>query len=308
MFGSQMLRPELNTPAWDHTAAFAPPAFPRYFNPSSTMPPLIIRNKLALGYALAVAVIADVLFALWSSEPRSEGKPLSYWLDQLPTLVVSSSGQAGIGNLQYVSYSNRPKPAEAPSLFESHSPPASPSNLELFPYLDEFRPSPVVFRPFAPQSADHVFSSFLLPPDPQRSLKFQLSNRSIEPRHSRALFAVLAVGHKSLPTLLHRLQARDKDDAITRAVRAMRQWAIKQHLMRAGPAPPPPDVRRGQAALAIVRLGDIAKPLLPAIVRLAKAHPDPGVRASALDVLRCLASADYAQITGQTNAFSASAH
>jgi hypothetical protein len=272
------------------------------------MRPLIIRNKLALGYSLAVALVAGVLFVLWPREPRYDGKPLSYWLDQLPTLVVSPSGQAGIGNLQYVSYSNRPKPAEAPSLFEASSIPSSLSNLQFFPYLDEFQRSPVVFQPSAPRRPEHAFSSFLLPPDPQSSVKSELFNTSIEPRHSRALFAVVAVGQKSLPTLLHRLQGRDKHDAITRTVQTLRQWAIRQHLMRAGPVPSPPAVRRGQAALAIVRLGDVAKPLLPAIARLAKAHPDPGVRASALDVLRCLSPADCAQIMGQTSTFSASAH
>src|SRR3974390_2717025 len=110
---------------------------------------VIIRNKLALGHALTVALVAGVLFAFWPREPRYEGKPLTYWLDQLPTLVVSSSGQAGIGNLQYVSYSNRPTP-EAPSLFESRSLPSSSSNLEFFPYLDEFRRSAVGFKTVSP--------------------------------------------------------------------------------------------------------------------------------------------------------------
>jgi hypothetical protein len=272
------------------------------------MRPLMIRNKLVLGYGLGVVVAAGVLFALWSREPRYEGKPLSFWLNQLPTLVVSPSGQTGIGNLQNSSYSLRPKPAEAPSLFEASSVPPSLSSLEFFPYLDELRPSPVVFQPFAPRRPDHAFSSFLLPPEPQSSVKTELFNIWIEPRHSRALFAVLAVGQKSLPTLLHRLQARDKHDAVTRTVQTVRQWAIKQHLMRAGPVAPPPDVRRGQAALAIVQLGDVAKPLLPGVLRLARTHYDPGVRASARDVLLCLSPADYAQIVGQTNAFSASAH
>jgi hypothetical protein len=271
---------------------------------------IIIRNKLAFGYALAVALIAGVLFAVWPKEPRYEGKPLSYWLDQLPTLVVSSSGQPGIGigNLRYVSYSNRPEPAEAPSLFESRSLPSSSSNLEFFPYLDGFRRSTGGFETVAPRRPDDAFSGLLLHPPPLSSQKSQVFKMSVEPEYSRALFAVLVVGQRSLPTLLSRLQARDKDDAVTRAVQTIRRWAIKQHLMRAGPAPPPPAVRRGQAALAIVKLGEVAKPFLPAIVRLAKAHPDAGVRASALDVLRCLSPADYAQVTGQANALSASVY
>ena len=60
-----------------------------------------------------------------------------------------------------------------------------------------------------------------------------------------------------------------------------------------------------QAVTAFLQLGDTAKPALPDVIKLAKSDPDPGVRASALEVLRRLSPADYAQVTGQTNMVSA---
>jgi hypothetical protein len=59
------------------------------------------------------------------------------------------------------------------------------------------------------------------------------------------------------------------------------------------------------AVAALTQLGDTAKPILPDIIKVAKTDPDPGVRASAVEVLRRLSPADYAQITGQTNVVSA---
>jgi HEAT repeat protein len=61
---------------------------------------------------------------------------------------------------------------------------------------------------------------------------------------------------------------------------------------------------RNQALFAVVDLGDNCKPILPALVSLAKTDSDPGVRASALEALRRLSAADYSQINSQTNALS----
>ena len=63
--------------------------------------------------------------------------------------------------------------------------------------------------------------------------------------------------------------------------------------------------QKGQAVTGLIRLGDTAKPVLPQVLALAKSDPDPGVRASALEVVRRLSPADYAQVTGQTNVVSA---
>lgn len=49
------------------------------------MCPLIFRNKLFLGCALAVAVVAGLTFWVCPREPTYEGKPFSYWVDQLPS-------------------------------------------------------------------------------------------------------------------------------------------------------------------------------------------------------------------------------
>jgi hypothetical protein len=54
------------------------------------MRPLTFRSKLFLGCAVAVAVLAGVIVAVWPGEPIYEGKSLSYWLDRLPDSFVSS--------------------------------------------------------------------------------------------------------------------------------------------------------------------------------------------------------------------------
>ena len=55
------------------------------------MRPLTSRSRLLLACALAVAVVAGVVFAMWPKEPVYEGKPLSYWLDQFPWVFVNSN-------------------------------------------------------------------------------------------------------------------------------------------------------------------------------------------------------------------------
>ena len=53
---------------------------------------LLRKPALLAALALALAVAAGVLVALWPKEPRYEGKPMSYWLDQL---AVSSTPITG---------------------------------------------------------------------------------------------------------------------------------------------------------------------------------------------------------------------
>jgi hypothetical protein len=184
------------------------------------MRPLTSRSRLLLACALAVAVVAGVVFAMWPKEPVYEGKPLSYWLDQFPWVFVNS-------------------------------------NSDISESILVSSPSPRVG------------------PAPQK--------------------AVEALGAQCLPTLLHRLQTRD--NAITGWKRRARGWAVILHLMRQGSlASLPADVKRGQAVLALVQLGDVAKPILPDVVSLAKSDPDPGVRASALEVVRRLSPGDHSII------------
>lgn len=52
------------------------------------MRPLTFRNKLLLGCALVVAVVAGLAIAVWPRQPRYNGHTLSYWLDRLPPANV----------------------------------------------------------------------------------------------------------------------------------------------------------------------------------------------------------------------------
>lgn len=52
------------------------------------MRPLTFPSKLLLGCAVATVVVAGVAFAVWPREARYDGKPLSYWLDQLPATLM----------------------------------------------------------------------------------------------------------------------------------------------------------------------------------------------------------------------------
>lgn len=61
------------------------------------MRPLTFRNKLVLAGALAVAVVAGVVFAIWPREPYYEGKPLSYWVDRLPARFWARNKFATVG-------------------------------------------------------------------------------------------------------------------------------------------------------------------------------------------------------------------
>lgn len=183
-------------------------------------------------------------------------------------------------------------------MFESRPGLPNASGLQFFAYLNDLQQSQLIFKHATPPSGNQALVSFMSPPAPQSPVRIE-TWQIFDPRQSRAYFAVVALGEKCLPTLVRRLQTRD--NAITRGMQKVRDWAIKQHLMRAGSVRPPPDVRRGQAALAIVQLGDVSKPILPRVVALAKINHDPGIRKSALDVLRCLSPTDYAQVTRQTN-------
>ena len=52
------------------------------------MRPLTFASKLLLGCAVAATVVTGLAFAVWPREPRYDGKPLSYWLDQLPATLL----------------------------------------------------------------------------------------------------------------------------------------------------------------------------------------------------------------------------
>jgi hypothetical protein len=124
--------------------------------------------------------------------------------------------------------------------------------------------------------------------------------------------AVTTLGSRCLPTLLERLG--------TRATRAsgwkedLLAWAVKRRVVRRPyvllsnpPGAWAAEVERGQAVTAFLILGETAGPVLSHVLALAKTDPDPRVRAYALEVVRLLSPADYAQVTAQTNVVSAAA-
>jgi hypothetical protein len=201
------------------------------------MRPLTFRNKLLLACAVAVAVVAGGLVAVWPREPVFEGKPLSYWLDQLsPTMPMTPHG-----------------------------------------------------------------THFL------KIGTFGIEGQRIQFSNNAALHAIDSLGSRCLPTLVDRL--RIGENRWTRLRRQLRLWAKP---LRASFAKPDyfwllRDIKRGQAVTALTHLGDAAHPVLPELVAIAKSDSDPAIRASALEVLRHISSADYAQITGQTNVVSAAA-
>jgi hypothetical protein len=120
---------------------------------------------------------------------------------------------------------------------------------------------------------------------------------------SQAQSAVNQLGPCCLPMLAEHLQA--KDTGITRMKQHITIW-WSLHRWKPHVAKPQilltPESRRRQAVTAIIQLGDTAKPILPQLRALAVTDPDPGVRASALQVVQHLSPSDYAQIGGQTNA------
>jgi hypothetical protein len=90
------------------------------------------------------------------------------------------------------------------------------------------------------------------------------------------------------------------------------KWRTRLHLRRnVQPALPPwleVQIKRGQSVTALLQLGDTAKPVLPQVLTLAKSDPEPGVRASALEVLRRLSPGDYVQLTEPIHLVTEAAH
>ncbi len=111
-----------------------------------------------------------------------------------------------------------------------------------------------------------------------------------------AVKALGAFGTQSLQLLVRRLETK-----VTR----LGMWLFQARLFARNKLglrgivrlPPPPGyaatISRRQAVFAIIDLGDRSKPILPAVVSLAKKDSDPRVRASALEVLRRLDPAEY---------------
>lgn len=113
------------------------------------------------------------------------------------------------------------------------------------------------------------------------------------------------VGPGEFHVVVARLGARNQGWAHLK--QRIEGWALKLHLLKSIPAVDFAEVRRGQAVTAFIRLGEAARPAFPQVIALAKSDPDPGVRASALEVLRRLSLADYTNVAGQTNMVSAAA-
>jgi hypothetical protein len=99
--------------------------------------------------------------------------------------------------------------------------------------------------------------------------------------------AVYFFGPRCLPALAARL--RCQDTRFTGLREKIWQVAMKHGLWRGCHVLHEAVIERGQAITAISQLGEItARPLLPDLVRIARRDPDPGLRASALEVLRRL--------------------
>lgn len=237
---------------------------------------LTLRSKTALGCALALAVVAGVAFVFWPREPRYEGKPLSYWLDHLPVTLVSPHGHSSVW---------------------------SASQYEAADFVTmawhQQQQSFIVW-------SNGVFArrtSYLTAPS--------VSNAGVaSPLSAIADRAVVAVGHRALPVLLERLQTHERH--MTHFDQTLLEWRTKLHLRKnVQPALPPwleVQIKRGQAVTALLQLGDAAIPALPQVVGIAKFDPNPGVRASALEVLRRLSPGDYAQLTEPIHLVTEAAH
>jgi hypothetical protein len=107
-----------------------------------------------------------------------------------------------------------------------------------------------------------------------------------------------------LHILFERLQERDS--GTSRLKRHVIIWSALHGLSKRKTVSTP-ESKRGQAVTAFVQLGDTARPILPQVRALAATDPDPGVRASALLVLRHLSPSDFALVMAQTNAVSGAA-
>lgn len=117
--------------------------------------------------------------------------------------------------------------------------------------------------------------------------------------------ALKAIGHSAVPVLVKRLQT--KNTRLGSAEALLWQCAQRLNLLRSPRLVLNVETKRAQAVWGLLQLGDVARPALPTIAKLAKSDPAPDVRASALEVLRYLSPSDYAELIGQTNVVSAAA-
>lgn len=119
-----------------------------------------------------------------------------------------------------------------------------------------------------------------------------------------AVDALKAQSNQCLPMLVARLGAKSTPQAMLFfRLRLFARNAGLSRVVSMGMQPPlSASICRNQAVFALVDLGDAAKPTFPSVVKLAKTHPDPGVRASALEVLRRLSPADYAKVMTEQDA------
>lgn len=204
-------------------------------------------RKAVLLCARAVVVVAAVLLvaALPAPEPTFQDKPLSYWLDHLPSVIQLP--YAGVGPVTLTAYITKPLP------------------------------------------------------------QVKLTN-------PLAVEAVKSVGARCFPTLLARLQTRNT--RWTELKGKLQGWVFRIALTRPlAPLVGPPfagpvttvELRRGQAITAFVLLGETARSALPSVRTLARTSPDPGIRWSALEVLRRLSPADYAKVVAEQGSGKAAA-
>jgi hypothetical protein len=116
------------------------------------------------------------------------------------------------------------------------------------------------------------------------------SQEQIIERSNKALKVVDRIGGQCLPTLLRRFQSRDSPLKTQFA-----QWAVRMHLIPASWTPRTSAIVRGQALTAIVKLDYSAKPIFPALARLAH-DKDPDIKAAAKYALIRINPAEFTRL------------
>jgi hypothetical protein len=76
------------------------------------------RHKLLWASLVAIGLIAAMICFLSRREPNYEGKPMSYWFDQLPATYVESGGQAQVAYLGDASRTRSDPEAEREEVFK----------------------------------------------------------------------------------------------------------------------------------------------------------------------------------------------
>ena len=230
-----------------------------------------LARKPLLLRAVAVVVGAAVLAAVWPREPTYQDRPLSYWLDRLPeTLVTSGPSALPISMLD----------GERLSVL-SETRLRLPQQTYVYMRVHRTLTEPVL----GTTSGDGQEFGY--------SAVYRV-NKQTDPESAEA--AIEALRSRSLPTLLRWLQMRDTLFGSLRE--NLSRVGVRCHFLKRV-WHQSAERQRGRAVTALVILGSTSNSTLPEILRLARTDPDPGIRTSALEVLRRLSPADYVRVAAE---------